>query len=85
MGEAAEAAPDETPSPPVMSEIDIRRAIHRRYKAKCLEVRELIAEREGLRAQVRQLEFTIGEMRAYAELAEQVIGLRDAPPSADAP
>jgi ribosomal protein L23 len=68
-----------------VDELEIRRAIHARYKAKCLEVRELIAENAGLRAQVRQLEFTIDGQRAYVELAEQVLGLTDAPPSADAP
>ena len=58
-----------------MDEIEIRRAIHARYKAKCLEARELIAENEGLRAQIRQLEFTVDGQRYIVKLAEQVLGL----------
>lgn len=69
----------------VMDEREIRRAIHDRYKAKSAEARSLIAENGRLKARVRQLESMIADQAYIVELSEQVIGLRDSPPSASGP
>lgn len=68
-----------------MDEIQIRRAIHARYKAKSAEVRALIAENGRLAARVRELEWVIAEQGYIVELSEQVIGLRDSPPAVSGP
>lgn len=68
-----------------MDEREIRRAIHARYKAKSAEARGLIAENGRLKARVRQLESMIADQAFIVELSEQVIGLRDSPPSASGP
>jgi hypothetical protein len=68
-----------------VDELEIRRAVRARYKARCREVRALIAECGRLKAQVAELEFLAVEQRRLVELAEQVLGLRDAPPAAAAP
>ena len=81
------ATPDSTAEAQAgtMDEREIRRVIYARYKAKCAEARELAAENGRLAARVRQLESVIAEQGYIVELSEQVLGLKDAPPSASAP
>lgn len=68
-----------------MDEVAIRRAIHARYKAKAAETRQLGRENGQLKECIRWLESLIEEQRYIVKLAEQVLGLTDAPPSAAAP
>jgi hypothetical protein len=68
-----------------MDEIEIRRAIHARYKEKSADARGLAAENARLKGRIAWLESVIADQRYIVELAEQVTGLRDSPPSASAP
>jgi predicted ArsR family transcriptional regulator len=58
-----------------VDEIEIRRAIHARYKAKTAEARELTRENGQLKERIRWLESVIEEQGYIVKLAEQVLGL----------
>ena len=68
-----------------MDEIEIRRAVHARYKAKAAEARELAREIGQLKERISWLESLLEQQRYIVSLAEQALGLTDAPPSASAP